>query len=119
LDLTLNPDQSFFQETTRRFLEGEAPLTRVRELADDPAGFDRGWWRRGAELGQVEVRVEERGGDGLVLGPGRQTRERERQHRLRRSWVERLAVLVRHRRRSLTLERQCGHVSTGLLFVRV
>ena len=51
MDLTLSSDQSFFQETTRRFLEGEAPLTRVRELADDPAGFDRGWWRRGAELG--------------------------------------------------------------------
>jgi alkylation response protein AidB-like acyl-CoA dehydrogenase len=70
LDLTLNPDQSFFQETTRRFLEGEAPLTRVRELADDPAGFDRGWWRRGAELGWTAFLVPEEHGGGTLSGGG-------------------------------------------------
>jgi alkylation response protein AidB-like acyl-CoA dehydrogenase len=70
LDLTLNPDQSFFQETTRRFLEGEAPLTRVRELADDPAGFDRGWWRRGAELGWTAFLVPGEHGGGTLSGGG-------------------------------------------------
>jgi alkylation response protein AidB-like acyl-CoA dehydrogenase len=70
LDLTLSPDQSFFQETTRRFLEGEAPLTRVRELADDPAGFDRGWWRRGAELGWTAFLVPEAYGGGTLSGGG-------------------------------------------------
>jgi alkylation response protein AidB-like acyl-CoA dehydrogenase len=70
LDLTLSPDQSFFQETTRRFLEGEAPLTRVRELADDPAGFDRGWWRRGAELGWTAFLVPEEHGGGTLSGGG-------------------------------------------------
>jgi alkylation response protein AidB-like acyl-CoA dehydrogenase len=68
LDLTLSPDQSFFQETTRRFLEGEAPLTRVRELADDPAGFDRDWWRRGAELGWTAFLVPEEHGGGTLSG---------------------------------------------------
>ncbi len=70
MDLTLNPEQSFFQETTRRFLEGEAPLTKVRELADDPAGFDRGWWRRGAELGWTAFLVPEEHGGGTLSGGG-------------------------------------------------
>jgi alkylation response protein AidB-like acyl-CoA dehydrogenase len=70
LDLTLNPEQSFFQETTRRFLESQAPLTRVRELADDPAGFDRGWWRRGAELGWTAFLVPEEHGGGTLSGGG-------------------------------------------------
>ena len=68
MNLTLSPEQSFFQETTRRFLEGEAPLTRVRELADQPAGFDRGWWRRGAELGWTAFLVPEDHGGGTLSG---------------------------------------------------
>jgi alkylation response protein AidB-like acyl-CoA dehydrogenase len=70
LDLTLNPEQSSFQETTRRFLEGQAPLTRVRELVDVPAGFDRGWWRRGAELGWTAFLVPEEHGGGTLSGGG-------------------------------------------------
>lgn len=66
----LNPEQSFFQETTRRFLEGQAPLTKVRELAGDPAGFDRGWWRRGAELGWTGFLVPEGHGGGTLSGGG-------------------------------------------------
>jgi alkylation response protein AidB-like acyl-CoA dehydrogenase len=68
LNLTLSPEQSFFQETTRRFLEGQAPLTKVRELADEPAGFDRGWWRRGAELGWTAFLVPEDHGGGTLSG---------------------------------------------------
>jgi alkylation response protein AidB-like acyl-CoA dehydrogenase len=70
LDLTLNPEQSFFQETTRRFLESEAPLTRVRELVDVPEGFDRGWWRRAAELGWTAFLVPEEHGGGTLSGGG-------------------------------------------------
>jgi alkylation response protein AidB-like acyl-CoA dehydrogenase len=70
LDLTLNPDQSFFQETTRRFLENQAPLTKVRELADDPSGFDRSWWRQGAELGWTAFLVPESHGGGTLSGGG-------------------------------------------------
>jgi alkylation response protein AidB-like acyl-CoA dehydrogenase len=70
VNLTLSPDQSFFQETTRRFLEGQAPLTRVRELADEPAGFERGWWRRGADLGWTAFLVPEDHGGGTLSGGG-------------------------------------------------
>ena len=70
MDLTLNPEQGFFQETTRRFLESQAPLTAVRELAEDPAGFDRGWWRRGAELGWTAFLVPEEHGGGTLSGGG-------------------------------------------------
>jgi alkylation response protein AidB-like acyl-CoA dehydrogenase len=70
VDLTLSPDQSLHQETTRRFLESEAPLTRVRELADEPAGFDRGWWRRGAELGWTAFLVPEELGGGTLSDGG-------------------------------------------------
>jgi len=59
MDLQRSEDQELFRETTRKFLEAEVPLTRVRELADDPAGFDRGWWKRGAELGWTSMLVPE------------------------------------------------------------
>ena len=44
MNLGLTDDQQFFRETTRKFLEQEAPLTTVRALAEDPDGFDRAWW---------------------------------------------------------------------------
>ena len=47
MNLGLTDDQQFFQETTRKFLEQEAPITAVRALADDPDGFDRAWWATG------------------------------------------------------------------------
>jgi alkylation response protein AidB-like acyl-CoA dehydrogenase len=68
LDLTLNPDQSFFQETTRRFLESQAPLTAVRELYTDASGYDRDWWRQGAELGWTALLVPEGDGGGTLSG---------------------------------------------------
>ena len=64
MDLELSRDQEFFRETTRKFLEAESPLTTVRQLADDPDGFDRGWWRRGAELGWTSMQVPEEHGGG-------------------------------------------------------
>jgi alkylation response protein AidB-like acyl-CoA dehydrogenase len=70
MDLSLTEDQRFFQETTRKFLEQEAPLTAVRALADDPAGFDRQWWARGAELGWTSLLVPEADGGGSLGGEG-------------------------------------------------
>lgn len=61
-------DQEFLRETTRKFLEAEVPLKLVRSLADDPAGFDRGWWRRGAELGWTSMLVPEAHGGGSLGG---------------------------------------------------
>ena len=70
MDFSLTDDQRFFQETTRKFLEQEAPLTAVRALADTADGFDRGWWSRGAELGWTSLLVPEADGGGSLAGEG-------------------------------------------------
>ncbi len=70
MDLELSEDQQFFRETTRKFLEQESPLTAVRGLADDPAGFDREWWRQGAQLGWTSMLVPEADGGGSLSGGG-------------------------------------------------
>jgi len=70
VQLRLNEDQELFRRTVRQFLEREAPLTTVRELTDDPAGFDRAWWRKGAELGWTSMLVPEKLGGGSLSGEG-------------------------------------------------
>ena len=70
MDLGLSEDQEFFQETTRKFLESELPLAAVRRLADQPSGFDREWWRRGADLGWTSMLVPEEHGGGSLAGEG-------------------------------------------------
>ena len=68
LRLTLNEDQEFFRETTRKFLEAEVPLTTVRELYDVAEGYDSGWWRQAAELGWTSLLVPEADGGGSLSG---------------------------------------------------
>ena len=71
MELELTNDQQLFRETTRKFLETSTPLTVVRELAaENPDGFDRDWWRRGAELGWTSMLVPEELGGGSVSGEG-------------------------------------------------
>jgi alkylation response protein AidB-like acyl-CoA dehydrogenase len=70
MNLGLTDDQQFFQETTRKFLEQEAPLTTVRALAESVDGFDRAWWARGAELGWTSFLVPEADGGGSLSGEG-------------------------------------------------
>jgi len=70
MDLELSEDQEFFRETTRKFLEAEIPVERVRELGHDPAGFDRDLWRRGAEMGWTSMLVPEEHGGGSLEGEG-------------------------------------------------
>jgi alkylation response protein AidB-like acyl-CoA dehydrogenase len=67
---TLNTEQEFFRETTERFLSEQMPLTKVRLSRDDPSGFDRDYWRRGAELGWTSLLVSERHGGGTISGLG-------------------------------------------------
>jgi alkylation response protein AidB-like acyl-CoA dehydrogenase len=66
----LTPEQALFRDTTRGFLEKEAPLTKVRELAASPVGFDRDWWRRGAELGWTSMLVAPAMGGDSISGNG-------------------------------------------------
>src|SRR5947209_6281741 len=66
--LSLTSDQAFFRETTAKFLGELAPVAELRRLRDDPAGFDRAYWRRGAELGWTSLLVSEEHGGGSISG---------------------------------------------------
>jgi alkylation response protein AidB-like acyl-CoA dehydrogenase len=68
--LERTPDQEFFRETTAKFLAAYAPVDELRRRRDDPAGFDRDYWRRGAELGWTSLLVTEANGGGSVSGSG-------------------------------------------------
>lgn len=70
MEVSLSDDQTFFQETTQRFLATESPLPVVRSLTDDPDGFDRGWWQKGCELGWTSLLVPEEAGGGSISGAG-------------------------------------------------
>ena len=66
----LSDDQVFFRDTTRRFLESECPTAKVRELGPTDSGFERGYWRQGAELGWTSMLVAEEFGGGTVSESG-------------------------------------------------
>jgi alkylation response protein AidB-like acyl-CoA dehydrogenase len=64
------PDQEFLKETTAKFLTSQASVAEIRRLRDDPIGFDRDYWRRGADLGWTSLLVPEALGGGSVSGRG-------------------------------------------------
>src|SRR4051794_3915588 len=70
MNLGLGEDQQFFLDTTRKFLNAEMPIATVRGLVQNPDGFERDWWRRGAELGWTSMLVSEADGGGSVSGKG-------------------------------------------------
>ena len=63
-------DQELFEETTRRFLGSNCPLTKIRDLAGTKSGYEPDFWRRGAELGWTSLVVPEDAGGGSVSGNG-------------------------------------------------
>jgi alkylation response protein AidB-like acyl-CoA dehydrogenase len=63
-------DQDFLRETTARFRAEFAPVDELRRRRDDPAGFDRDYWKRGAELGWTSLLVSEENGGGSISGEG-------------------------------------------------
>lgn len=64
-------EQQQLAAITRRFLEDSAPLTTVRMLGEkSPAGFDRDWWRRVADLGWTSFLVPESQGGSSTAEPG-------------------------------------------------
>jgi alkylation response protein AidB-like acyl-CoA dehydrogenase len=65
-----SPDQEFFRDTTGRFLDAHAPAAEVRRLREEPAGFEREYWRRGAELGWTSLLVDEAHGGGSISDLG-------------------------------------------------
>lgn len=70
MELAMSEDQALFHETTVRFIEGELPVEKTRELHDDPLGFDPSWFRSTAELGWYTMLVPEDDGGGSVSGDG-------------------------------------------------
>jgi alkylation response protein AidB-like acyl-CoA dehydrogenase len=70
VDLDLSADQSLFLETTRRFLTKSWGVRAVRDLVNDPIGFDRTVWDQGASLGWTSMLVPERYGGGSISGEG-------------------------------------------------
>jgi alkylation response protein AidB-like acyl-CoA dehydrogenase len=63
-------DQELFQETTKRFLEAQCPLAKLRDLAGSKAGYEPEYWQQGAELGWTSLVVAEDAGGGSVSGGG-------------------------------------------------
>jgi alkylation response protein AidB-like acyl-CoA dehydrogenase len=70
MDLDLSPDQKLFRSTTKKFLETETPLEKVRELGTGPCGFERDWWERGAGLGWAAMLVPDDPQAGRISGEG-------------------------------------------------
>lgn len=68
--LELSDDQAFFRDTTAKFLAEFASVDELRRRRDDPAGFDRDYWKRGAELGWTSLLVSEENGGGSISGEG-------------------------------------------------
>ena len=64
----LSDDQEFFQETARRFIEAEVPVSVVREWHGLPDGCPPGWWKMAAELGWTSLMVPESLGGGSISG---------------------------------------------------
>ncbi len=68
MDFGLSEEQRLLEEMIRRYLDSEAPITRVREIAETPTGHDGALWEALAELGVAGILVpEEHGGSGLTL----------------------------------------------------
>jgi alkylation response protein AidB-like acyl-CoA dehydrogenase len=64
--LALSSDQELFTETTAKLLDELVPVGELRRLREDPVGFDRAYWSRGAELGWTSLLVDEDHGGGSI-----------------------------------------------------
>ena len=64
--LAPSSEQELFRETTVRLIEELVPVAELRRRRDDPVGFDREYWRRGAELGWTSLLVGEEHGGGAL-----------------------------------------------------
>ena len=68
--LQLSSEQEFFQKTTARYLEDNAPVAELRRRREDPEGFKPRYWRQGAELGWTSLLVSEDDGGVSISGRG-------------------------------------------------
>jgi alkylation response protein AidB-like acyl-CoA dehydrogenase len=68
--LQLSSEQEYFQKTTVRYLEDNAPVAELRRRREDPEGFKSRYWRQGAELGWTSLLVSEENGGVSISGRG-------------------------------------------------
>ncbi len=63
MDLTFTKDQELIRKSAREFFEKECPKDKVRELKQDPIGYDPKMWKKMVQLGYVGLVIpEEYGG---------------------------------------------------------
>lgn len=71
MDLEFSGEQEMLREMVRGLLAQHSPLTKVRELEDDPTGFDPALWDQLADLDLVGLLLpEEYGGSGQSMLEG-------------------------------------------------
>jgi alkylation response protein AidB-like acyl-CoA dehydrogenase len=70
MDPVLSEDQELFRATTRKFLEDTSTPRQTRALETNSEGFERRWWRQGAELGWTSPLLPEHLGGGSLAGEG-------------------------------------------------
>jgi alkylation response protein AidB-like acyl-CoA dehydrogenase len=70
VELELTVDQESFCDATRKFLDAEWPMSRVRELRTSKDGFDRAYWRQGANIGWTSLLVSNEDGGGTISSRG-------------------------------------------------
>lgn len=68
MDFDLSEEQYLLQDSVRKFLEAEAPITRLTEIYNNDEGLDRKLWSSMSELGLSAIYIpEEYGGIGLEM----------------------------------------------------
>ena len=68
MDFGLSEEQILLQDTVRRFVEGECPTSRVRQIMESDHAWDPALWKGLAELGIAGMTVPtEYGGAGMEL----------------------------------------------------
>ncbi|MFP6606605.1 MAG: acyl-CoA dehydrogenase family protein [Myxococcota bacterium] len=68
MNFDLSEEQEMLQETVRKFLENECPVTTLREIFDGDTGFSESLWKGMAEMGLAGLHLpDEYGGAGLEI----------------------------------------------------
>ncbi len=66
MNVTISEEQTMLQDSVRKFVQNEVPLTRVRTLATESKGLNDELWTRLSEQGWLGILVsEEHGGLGM------------------------------------------------------
>jgi alkylation response protein AidB-like acyl-CoA dehydrogenase len=68
MDFDTSEEQDLLQDTVQQFIDGECPITKVREIFDGDSGHDPALWQQMVELGLGGIAIpEEYGGAGLEV----------------------------------------------------